>query len=102
MWDFELVAQLCQPNAQRAARRELKCTVSMPFRVQLSTRAGKGWPAHRAKIIFLTVHKDADYVTDARGAGGSVYIVKSSPVWCGFNVAVSDLSRISVQPKFVA
>jgi hypothetical protein len=48
------------------------------------------------------VHKDADYVTDARGAGGSVYIVKSSPVWCGFNVAVSDLSRISVQPKFVA
>jgi hypothetical protein len=52
----------------------------MSFRVQLSTRAGKGWPAHRAKIIFLTVHKDADYATDASGAGGSAYIVKSSPV----------------------
>jgi len=85
-----------------SGRWELKCTVSMPFRVQLSTRAEEGWPAHRANIIFLTVHKDTDYVNAPTGAGGSAYIVKSSPVWCGFNVAVSDLSRISVQPKFVA
>jgi DNA-binding NarL/FixJ family response regulator len=31
----------------------------------------------RAKIIFLTVHEDADYMNAAMGAGGSAYVVKS-------------------------
>jgi DNA-binding NarL/FixJ family response regulator len=31
----------------------------------------------RAKIIFLTVHEDSDYVNAAVGAGGSAYVVKS-------------------------
>ena len=31
----------------------------------------------RAKIIFLTVHEDADYINAAMGAGGSAYVVKS-------------------------
>jgi DNA-binding NarL/FixJ family response regulator len=30
-----------------------------------------------AKIIFLTVHEDSDYVSAAMGAGGSGYVVKS-------------------------
>jgi DNA-binding NarL/FixJ family response regulator len=30
-----------------------------------------------AKIVFLTVHQDRDYVNAAIGAGGSAYIVKS-------------------------
>jgi DNA-binding NarL/FixJ family response regulator len=30
-----------------------------------------------AKIIFLTVHEDTDYMNAAMGAGGSAYIVKS-------------------------
>jgi DNA-binding NarL/FixJ family response regulator len=30
-----------------------------------------------AKIIFLTVHEDPDYVHAAMGAGGSAYVVKS-------------------------
>jgi DNA-binding NarL/FixJ family response regulator len=30
-----------------------------------------------AKIIFLTVHEDSDYVNAAMGAGGSAYVVKS-------------------------
>jgi DNA-binding NarL/FixJ family response regulator len=30
-----------------------------------------------AKIIFLTVHEDSDYVNAAIGAGGSAYVVKS-------------------------
>jgi two-component system response regulator DegU len=30
-----------------------------------------------AKIIFLTVHEDADYMNAAIGAGGSAYVVKS-------------------------
>jgi DNA-binding NarL/FixJ family response regulator len=31
----------------------------------------------KAKIIFLTVHEDRDYVNAAIGAGGSAYVVKS-------------------------
>ena len=30
-----------------------------------------------AKIIFLTVHEDADYMNAAMAAGGSAYVVKS-------------------------
>lgn len=30
-----------------------------------------------AKIVFLTVHEDADYMNAAIGAGGSAYVVKS-------------------------
>ncbi len=30
-----------------------------------------------AKIIFLTVHEDVDYVNAAMGAGGAAYVVKS-------------------------
>lgn len=30
-----------------------------------------------ARIIFLTVHEDADYMNAAIGAGGSAYVVKS-------------------------
>lgn len=30
-----------------------------------------------AKIIFLTVHEDTDYMHAAMGAGGSAYVVKS-------------------------
>ena len=30
-----------------------------------------------AKIIFLTVHEDQDFVSAAVGAGGSAYVVKS-------------------------
>jgi DNA-binding NarL/FixJ family response regulator len=30
-----------------------------------------------AKIIFLTVHEDSDFVNAAMGAGGSAYVVKS-------------------------
>jgi DNA-binding NarL/FixJ family response regulator len=31
----------------------------------------------RAKIIFLSVHEDPDYMNAAIGAGGSAYVVKS-------------------------
>lgn len=31
----------------------------------------------RAKIVFLTVHEDSDYVSAAMHAGGSAYVVKS-------------------------
>ena len=31
----------------------------------------------RSKIVFLSVHEDADFVNAAMGAGGSAYVVKS-------------------------
>jgi DNA-binding NarL/FixJ family response regulator len=31
----------------------------------------------KAKIVFLTVHEDADFIHAAMGAGGSAYVVKS-------------------------
>jgi len=31
----------------------------------------------KAKIVFLTVHEDPDFINAAMGAGGSAYIVKS-------------------------
>ena len=31
----------------------------------------------KAKIVFLTVHEDPDYVNAALSAGGSAYVVKS-------------------------
>jgi DNA-binding NarL/FixJ family response regulator len=31
----------------------------------------------KAKIVFLTVHEDADFINAAMGAGGSAYVVKS-------------------------
>ena len=31
----------------------------------------------RAKIVFLTVHEDSDYLNAGMGAGGSAYVVKS-------------------------
>jgi DNA-binding NarL/FixJ family response regulator len=30
-----------------------------------------------AKIVFLTVHEDSDYMSAGMGAGGSAYVVKS-------------------------
>jgi DNA-binding NarL/FixJ family response regulator len=32
---------------------------------------------YNAKIVFVTVHEDQDYVNAAMGAGGSAYVVKS-------------------------
>jgi DNA-binding NarL/FixJ family response regulator len=31
----------------------------------------------RAKIVFLTVHEDSDFMNAAMGAGGAAYVVKS-------------------------
>ncbi len=32
---------------------------------------------HQAKIVFLTVHEEAEYVCAAMGAGGAGYVLKS-------------------------
>jgi len=51
-----------------------------------------------AKIIFLTVHEDRDYVNAAIGAGGSAYVVKSrlsSDLLTAIDAAMADKLFVS-------
>jgi len=51
-----------------------------------------------AKIIFLTVHEDADYMNAAMGAGGSAYVVKSRlnlDLFCAINAVLSNKLFVS-------
>jgi DNA-binding NarL/FixJ family response regulator len=51
-----------------------------------------------AKIIFLTVHEDRDYVNAAIGAGGSAYVVKSrlnSDLVCAIDAALANKLFVS-------
>jgi DNA-binding NarL/FixJ family response regulator len=51
-----------------------------------------------AKIIFLTVHEDRDYVNAAIGAGGSAYVVKSrisSDLLTAIDAALADKLFVS-------
>jgi len=52
----------------------------------------------RAKIIFLTVHEDADYLNAAMGAGGSAYVVKSrmnADLFSAINAVLSNKLFVS-------
>lgn len=51
-----------------------------------------------AKIVFLTVHEDIDYVSAAMRAGGSAYVVKSqlsSDLLPAIHAALSDKPFVS-------
>jgi CheY-like chemotaxis protein len=55
-----------------------------------------------AKIIFLTVHEDSDYVNAAIGAGGSAYVVKSRlhlDLFTAINAALSN--KLFVSPTLL-
>jgi DNA-binding NarL/FixJ family response regulator len=56
----------------------------------------------RAKIIFLTVHEDADFVNAGMGAGGSAYVVKSRLGQDLFSAIKAVLShKIFVSPNLL-
>jgi DNA-binding NarL/FixJ family response regulator len=51
-----------------------------------------------AKIVFLTVHEDTDYMNAAIGAGGSAYVVKSRlslDLFSAINAALADKIFVS-------
>lgn len=55
-----------------------------------------------AKVIFLTVHEDADYVNAAMGAGGSAYVVKSRLSLDLFSAVSAVLSnKLFVSPNLL-
>ncbi len=54
---------------------------------------------HQARIVFLTVHEEAEFVCAAFGAGGSAYVVKSrlnSDLLDALHASLAD--RIFVSP----
>jgi DNA-binding NarL/FixJ family response regulator len=55
-----------------------------------------------AKIIFLTVHEDSDFVNAGMGAGGSAYVVKSRLSQDLFSAIKAVLShKIFVSPNLM-
>lgn len=55
-----------------------------------------------AKVVFLTVHEDADYVNAAMAAGGSAYVVKSRlslDLLSAINAVLSD--KLFVSPSLL-
>lgn len=55
-----------------------------------------------AKIIFVTVHEDSDYVNAAMGAGASAYVVKSRlsmDLLCAINAVLSN--KLFVSPSLL-
>ncbi len=57
----------------------------------------------QAKIIFLTVHEDSDYVNAGMGAGASAYVVKSrlsQDLLLAINAVLSN--KIFVSPNLMS
>jgi DNA-binding NarL/FixJ family response regulator len=81
--EFELVGSVEDGQALLAAARELKpdvilLDISMPVLngIDAASQLRKILPS--AKLIFLTMHADADYVTEAFRAGAAGYLLKRS------------------------
>ena len=51
--------------------------ISMPGLNGLQTAGELKCSHHRAKVVFLTVHEDPDFVAAAFAAGASAYVIKS-------------------------
>jgi DNA-binding NarL/FixJ family response regulator len=51
--------------------------ISMPILNGLQTASELKSFHHRAKVVFLTVHEDPDFVAAAFAAGASAYVIKS-------------------------
>lgn len=79
--DFEIVAAQNGQQAMEAASifnpDLLILDISMPILngIQVASRLRES--GARAKIIFLTVHQDADYIEAAFSVGASAYVFKS-------------------------
>ena len=80
---FEVVGMVPDGRALVAAARQLHpdvivADISMPLLNGIEAARQLQKTQSRAKIIFLTMHPDAIYATEAFRAGGSGYVLKSS------------------------
>jgi DNA-binding NarL/FixJ family response regulator len=82
--DFTVVGAVADGRALVVATRELKpevvvADVSMPILNGIeATRQIRQTDQH-VKIVFFTMHSDVVYAAEAFQAGGSAYVLKSSP-----------------------
>ena len=80
--DFDIVGtvnngQDAVAETQRLEPDVLVIDISMPVLNGLQAARQLRTNSHRAKIVFLTVHEDQDFVSAALSAGASAYVVKS-------------------------
>lgn len=81
--DFELAGAVSDGRALVAAAQELRpdvilLDISMPLLNGIDAARQIRTLVPETKLIFLTMHKDRDYVLEAFRAGGSGYILKWS------------------------
>jgi DNA-binding NarL/FixJ family response regulator len=79
--EFEVVGAVTDGQALLTAAKALKpdvvlLDISMPLLNGISTARQLRKSVPSAKIIFVTMHEDADYVAEALRAGASGYILK--------------------------
>jgi len=79
--EFEMLDAVADGQALLEAASELKpdlclVDVSMPIvsGLEVASRLKKG--GSKAKVVFLTIHEDVDFVRAAYDAGGSAYVIK--------------------------
>ena len=80
--DFEIVGAVCNgleavAEAQRLDPDVLVIDISMPVLDGLESTRRLRVTNHRTKVVFLTVHRDQDFVSAAFSAGASAYVTKS-------------------------
>ena len=80
--EFDVVTTACDGRVALAAVARLDpdvliLDISMPVRDGLETARRLRADGSRARIVFLTVHGDPDYVRAGFAAGASGYVVKS-------------------------
>jgi DNA-binding NarL/FixJ family response regulator len=80
--EFEVVGQVCDGKALLSAAGLLDpdlivLDISMPILSGIDAASRLAMMGSRAKLVFLTVHDDQDYIGEAFSAGAQAYVVKS-------------------------
>ena len=81
--DFEMVGEVADGHALVAAAERLRpdiiiADISMPLLNGIEAARQIRKIDRKVKIVFLTMHPDVTYASEALSAGGSAYVLKSS------------------------
>ncbi len=80
--EFDVIAKVADGQALLEAEAELHpevivVDITMPIVDGIEAARRLRAAGNTAKIVFLTVHEDADFIDAALNAGGNAYVVKS-------------------------
>jgi len=100
--DFELVGTVSDGRALIAAAQELRpdvilLDISMPLLNGIDAAKQIRQLLPETKLIFLTMHKDGDYVMEAFRAGASGYILK----WSAEEELTAAIRRVLAGKKYL-